>query len=349
MTPSIKALVSWLLVLATLITSSSQQAFAWGSTGHEAVAYIAWDQMSGRARSESLKLLKLVPQLTTPTGKLVAGYAQWVQQLPSGLSPDEQKRFLFMRAATWADSIKHVGFSDSDDPPNGVSVDHPKGFKDSASHGYWHFIDKGLTADESTVLDTPVPNIAVQLDELRNHLASDRSKKDRAYELVWIEHLVGDIHQPLHGARRFVQGESDLGGNSVKISLPEQLVNAFLANRPAGASGAAPAKLHAFWDDLPGVTGDPALALRPAAEFANQLSKAEPGDVDPTGWAGKSFDLAVQHGYVSPIGPGNSAPDGTAFAMTKEYYDAALADAKGQIALAGARLAKILNDRWPEK
>src|SRR5437764_13987455 len=109
MTPSIKALVSWLLVLATLITSSSQQAFAWGSTGHEAVAYIAWDQMSGRARSESLKLLKLVPQLTTPTGKLVAGYAQWVQQLPSGLSPDEQKRFLFMRAATWADSIKHVG------------------------------------------------------------------------------------------------------------------------------------------------------------------------------------------------------------------------------------------------
>src|SRR4029077_9958597 len=105
----------------------------WGNTGHEAVAFVAWQQMNDTAKKEALTLLALVPQLTTPTGKKVDGFTQWKAALPSGLSADDQNMFLFMRAATWADSIKHIGFHDSDDPPPGVKVDHPIGFSDTAS------------------------------------------------------------------------------------------------------------------------------------------------------------------------------------------------------------------------
>src|SRR6266853_6404519 len=126
-----------------------QDARAWGNTGHEVVAFIAWQQMNATARKKALDLISLVPQLTSPTQKKADGFAQWQTELPPGLSADDQNMFLFMRSATWADSIKHIGFHDSDDPPPGVTVDHPIGFSDTASHGYWHFVDNGLTSDKS--------------------------------------------------------------------------------------------------------------------------------------------------------------------------------------------------------
>jgi hypothetical protein len=186
---------------------------------------------------------------------------------------------------------------------------------------------------------------------LRKDLASETNAQLKAYELAWLEHLVGDIHQPLHGVARFVGDKSDLGGNSVKIALTANLKKKFLASRPHAATGNAPSELHAFWDDLPGVTSDPALALRPAADFAKSLSAAPANDItdtDPNNWSTKSFVTAKSDGYVSPIGAGNTTSNGKAFTMTNAYYNQALLDTKSQIALAGARLAKMLNDIWPE-
>ena len=336
-------------VLAAL--SAPLEALAWGPTGHEAVAYVAWQQMTPTARTEALALIKMVPRLTSPRHNKVDGYDQWVKELPPGLSADDQKLYLFMRAATWPDTIKHVGFKDSDVPPAGVAVDRPIGFKDKASHGYWHFIDKGMTSDGSTVPATPTPNVAAEISELRKDLAAGSDVKLKAYEVVWLEHLVGDIHQPLHGVRRFVANKSDQGGNFVKITLPDDLSAKFLASKPAGAPGSAPDELHAFWDDLPGVTSDPARALKPAADFAQALPAANGAvvkDSDPQHWADESFAIAQQDGYVSPpIGPKNGPAAGGGFPMTEAYYDRALGDAKTRIALAGARLANMLNDTWP--
>ncbi len=250
-----------------------------------------------------------------------------------------------MRAATWPDAIKHVGFTDSDDPPvGGPTTEKPIGFSDTASHGYWHFVDTGLTSDKSTVLPTPAPNATVQIVELRKDLASADAPLLKAYELVWLEHLVGDIHQPLHGARRFVADKSDLGGNSVKIALPPDLVTKFEAPLPQGAKPGDPTNLHAFWDDLPGESN---AGLKAAVDFANGLAAANASDVlvtDPAAWAATSFNLAKTAGYVTPIGPGNTPKAGGKFMMTDKYYATALADAKTQVALAGARLAKLLNE-----
>ena len=190
-----------------LSRSSPPRRVLLGAHRHQAVAYVAWQQMNKTARSQALALIKTIPQLTSPTGKKVDGFNQWRAELPQGLSTDDQNLFLFMRAATWADSIKHVGFKDSDVPPQGVTVDHPIGFNDKASHGYWHFIDTGFTSDHSTVPGTPIPNAAVQIVELRKDLATDTNVKLKAYELAWLEHLLGDIHQPLHGAGPIRRGQ----------------------------------------------------------------------------------------------------------------------------------------------
>lgn len=98
-------------VLATalsLLLIAPPRLWAWGNTGHEAVAYVAWKQLQPATKTRVLALLKKVPTLHTDSAK-IPGYSDWVSDLPSGLSADQQNQYLFMRAATWADSIKHHG------------------------------------------------------------------------------------------------------------------------------------------------------------------------------------------------------------------------------------------------
>ena len=320
-----------------------QQARAWGNAGHEAVAYIAWQQMTPAARIRAMDLLKIVPTLHSPDGsKSIPGYADWVTDLPAGLSQGQQNLYLFMRAATWADSIKHEWLHDTDVAPAGKTVDVHIGFTDTASHGYWHFVDKGFASDASTVPATPVLNAATQIVALRRFLASNETDLLKAYDLVWLEHLCGDIHQPLHGVVRYYQSKGDEGGNMVVIKMPLAMEKTFEGT----LSKSSPAELHAFWDDLPG-EGAPAPVLPVAGSFAKGLPNAAGTATtitDPSSWATESFNIATRDGYKAPIGKGPAPVGASAYLMTQEYYDGSLQDAKSQIALAGARLAKLLND-----
>jgi hypothetical protein len=98
MNPVRKRLLSLTALSAVLVAFFvPAKIFAWGHTGHEAVAYIAWQQMNKTARSQALELIKTIPQLTSPAGKKVDGFNQWRAKLPQGLSADAQNLFLFMR------------------------------------------------------------------------------------------------------------------------------------------------------------------------------------------------------------------------------------------------------------
>lgn len=49
-------------------------------------------------------------------------------------------------------------------------------------------------------------------------LGSLASDDVRSYDLVWLLHLVGDLHQPLHATSRFSNGLDDArGGNDEKV------------------------------------------------------------------------------------------------------------------------------------
>lgn len=328
------------LLLAVL---SPRQACAWGNTGHEAVAFVAWNQMTPAVRIRVLALLKLAPALHPADGKTIPGYAEWLADLPAGLSQDQQNLYLFMRAATWADSIKHAGLHDSDTPPPDITTEVNIGYTDKASHGYWHFVDSAFASDSSPVPATPAPNAVTQITALRTAIASDENDVLKSYDLIWLEHLVGDIHQPLHGAVRYYSEQSDQGGNLVKIKLPTSMQKLFEGT----LSKTAPTELHGFWDDLPG-EGQPAQALPGAVTFVGALPVAtgiEVDDTDPAHWASESLTLAENDAYAAPIGKGLHPParGSIGYLITLAYYDTAMQDAKNRIALAGARLAKLLN------
>jgi hypothetical protein len=336
-----------LLLAVTIALVSSPRAVAWGNTGHEAVAYVAWQQMTPIARARAIELIKLVPTLAKSDGtSAIPGYKEWVIDLPPGLTVDQKNLYLFMRAATWADSIKHKWLKDSDTPPADRAVEVNIGFTDQESHGYWHFIDTGFTSDHSTVPATPVPNVTTQVAALRLAVASGENEVLEAYDLVWLEHLVGDIHQPLHGTARYFSGKSDIGGNLVKIKLTSAMKKKFEGTR----SKTAPRELHAFWDDLPG-EGQPAAVLPDAVTFASELSAATDAEVavtDADDWAAESLALAKSDAYHAPIGkglhPAGSNSSSSGYLISTTYYDTAMQDAKVRVALAGARLAKLLNE-----
>jgi hypothetical protein len=337
--------IRWAIVALALPTFliTPPQALGWGNTGHEAVAYVAWQQMTPAARARAIELLKQVPTLHNANNtKSIPGYAEWVADLPAGLSQDDQNLYLFMRAATWPDTIKHQWLSDSDTPPAGMTTDVNIGFTDTKSHGYWHFIDTGFPSDTSTVPPTPFPNAATEIVALRGFIASNEDDVLKAYDLVWIEHLAGDVHQPLHGSNRFFAGAGDAGGNDVPIRLTAAMKKAFEGT----LSKSAPDELHAFWDSLPG-EGQPGPALAQAAAYGKNLAPAAKTKIEvtnPAKWAAESLALAKRDAYAAPIGASPKPTGGTSYLITTTYYNQAVRDAKSRVALAGARLAKLLNE-----
>jgi hypothetical protein len=140
----------------------------------------------------------------------------------------------------------------------------------------------------------------------------------KSYDLVWLEHLGGDIHQPLHGATRYYQGKGDEGGNFVKISLTPAMRKQF-----EGSLGtSAPSELHAFWDDLPG-EGAPAPVTPVAVTFAKMLSpaaKTAVADTDPAHWAAESLASQGRRHKMPPLGAGLTPKNASSYAIPQDYF-----------------------------
>jgi hypothetical protein len=335
---------------------------AWGNTGHEAIACMAWKNLQEPTKDKIFALLQQVPTRKSADGtRSIAGFAEWSQGLPAGLSEDQQHMYIFMRAATWADSIKHTFLQDSDTPPaDFAAASSNLGFTDAFSHGYWHFIDtafgaplKGKTkppalpascakfatpAPVKVLPAAPIPNAATEIVLLSAALASDESTDLKAYDLLWLEHIVGDVHQPLHASVHFVDGLPDSGGNCVAIAWPKDLSATFNSANPGST---LPSELHAVWDDLPGVGTQ--MDTQKAADYAATLTPvadAQIGSKVPADWAAESLAMAEKDAYSGPIGNGFGTPK--AYLLTYAYFATANADARARIALAGARLANLL-------
>jgi len=267
--------------------------------------------------------------------KLIAenpSYQKWKSSLPNGLSSDDQNLYLFMIATTWPDQIK----SDSsyhDDGPNGGNTPPTTGattnigYADKARHKYRHFIDVPFSPDSTPLPPIPYPNAETEIAVLRQTLESTKATKPlQSYDLVWLLHLVGDIHQPLHCTARFTstQPTGDSGGNGVK----------FCPVSDQSCSG----NLHAFWDDLLGPTsGTPQQVATAAA--ALPAVNVSANDLDVHTWIEESFQLAQSAAYINPPIKNGAGP----YFYDDTYAQNALAVAQKRVVQAGLRLANILN------
>ncbi|HEX4605193.1 MAG TPA: S1/P1 nuclease [Candidatus Angelobacter sp.] len=307
------------VTLCLLLLSSTSQ--AWFGFGHMAVAYVAYQKLTAEKKARVAVLLKKNPYYKT----------KWKTLIPVGTPADQQDLMVFMIAATWPDEIKSDstynlpdGPSGGNRPPAGSVASQNIGYSDHHRHKYWHFVDTPFTQDGTALPAIPVPNGETEINKLRKTLALTKSTKTdalKSYDLVWLMHLVGDVHQPLHSSTRVsaadLQGDS--GGNNVKLDDPSK-------------------ELHAFWDGLPGDSANPADVI----PYASGLAPADPalaGIAIASTWTKESFDIAHDFVYSGPIG----ANDGP-FTVTPEYKDKAQKIAAERVALAGERLANLIND-----
>ncbi len=120
--------------------------------------------------------------------------------------------------------------------------------------------------------------------------------------------------------------DGDAGGNLVKVTL-----------------GISTVPLHKFWDDVLGPTSADANAVAKAAKKLPAADTTKASDLNVSHWAAEGLQNAKDSVYTSPVGAG-AGP----FTLTKKYQNAAKALAKKEVALAGARLANLLNSelKW---
>ncbi len=299
-------------LLALLISSLPAQ--AWDGYGHMAIAYLAYQSLTAATKSRVDQLVALNPYYS----------GKWSGLIPSSTSAANRKAYMFMLAATWPDEIKNDSAYKSDSQ-TGVDAGQNIGYDGMNQHRYWRFIDTPLVEAGAATIPIPAPNAKTQVAAFRTVLASDAADPLKSYDLVWLIHLVGDLHQPLHCSTRVSTAEpkGDAGGNDVVFcSVGESPCNW---------------NLHSFWDDILGTS----TSLSSAKTFAAKLTKAKSSAADVADsqkWIDASFALAQSSVYQAPVALGEGP-----YQATKAYTTKAGTVARKQWAVAAARLAEILN------
>jgi hypothetical protein len=309
--------------LTALITLAAlaPAAWGWGDVGHMMVAHAAYRKLTAPTRARVSELLRLNPR-----------HDEWLTWLPEGASAADRDLMIFMIAATWADQIKRDPGYTSDGghggnrPEGSPDPTGNRGYTDTLLHKYWHFVDTPFSRDRTPLPPIPTPHAAERIRLFRGVLASTAPDPLKSYDLVWLLHLVGDVHQPLHCVTRVsaVAPDGDDGGNAVAVLCE-----------------GCPSQLHGFWDGLPGSAPTPEAALAPALAAAVKLPAAPAAasaKLDEKVWIREGLRLAKRSVYRPPVGPGPGP-----FALTDAYRNAARRVALERVALAGARLARLLN------
>ena len=187
----------------------------------------------------------------------------------------------------------------------------------------WHYINYPYPHDHYC-RSVKSENIVWALDKLIPDLQHSHDAKTRALLMVLIEHYVADIHQPLHTVTNVSRScKGDSGGNYFCLRLSKKRKCTL--------------NLHALWDSGLGylrrhqdikLMALEVSHLYPPTFFAKELNINQPAL-----WA-RENDNEIAFIY-------RTKP----FALpTPSYYRDGMLLAKAHIALAGYRLAQVLNE-----
>jgi hypothetical protein len=235
-----------LLTTALLTFLLTSPASAWWDGGHKVIAYIAYDHLTSDERAWVMSLLE-----ANPTHQELF-LDKIKDELTGTPSEDARQRWYFGQASVWADLIRYN---------NGYS--NAQSIKDTYDRPDRHYTDFAIFTSESARLAlkehdvTPVTAWTPDLKEPDTKLNSMQAfakieaqvpdtslpVTERAVELMWLFHLVGDTHQPCHCAQLFDPEKfpaGDRGGNGVMILGIKQ-------KSPGDMNSDV---LHAFWDSL---------------------------------------------------------------------------------------------------
>ncbi|HEX8904430.1 MAG TPA: S1/P1 nuclease [Longimicrobiaceae bacterium] len=297
-----------LIALFAALVLGARPAYAWDDFGHRLVARIAWENMTPQARARAIAVLHAAAPETGLRGSVTGT-----------LSPRQQME-LFVFAATWPDVVR-----DTAQAMRMEKYHHPtRHFVDT----FWRQDTDFGPVQPSTL--QPEGDLLRDTPRLQRWLANGTAE-EKALALAWLMHLVGDVHQPLHASGRVTPLDpcGDQGGNAFKLETVDGRTR----------------NLHSLWDGIitttlrrDGESPDAFLTRafhevtghHPRSEFTAELGQHEFRQ-----WAQASVAIAQRSVYRAPLVRNQAAP--------QAYRDAAFQAAEPRIALAGYRLADMLN------
>ncbi len=275
-----------LILLVALLWAAllTMPAFAWGAYGHRTVAAIAMANVRPVTAARIRRLMQAAPELETAKCKLRDG---------------------IIGAASWPDCL----------------------YGDKANWGStftWHYVNVPVCGAFDIPANCPDGICVVTEIERNRRILADRnqSAKARLQALIFVVHLVGDVHQPLH-----VGENGDQGGNKIKAQY-----------------GIVPGRnLHSIWD-----TANAERAISSASPgLVRRYSPAERarlGGGTPESWARESWALSKD--WVYPTAFGKLPCDGkeqAAIVWNEAAIEASVPIIDQRIEQAGLRLARMLD------
>jgi hypothetical protein len=202
----------------------------------------------------------------------------------------------------------------------------------------WHYHD-GCFSSDGTTCPAKTGGLLLEILPICIKVLQDStaSQDDRSFYLMFLIHLVGDAHQPLHTAAEFSKQfpKGDYGGNEFFVQY----------------NGNSKQVLHAFCDavgmlyptDPPRpFTSNPSskafIESTAAALISNYTfpSSATQFSGNFTAWTGQSYATAVSQVYLN-------GQLKTGQQLTSSYVSNIRYVLQGQVALGGRRLASVLN------
>jgi hypothetical protein len=306
------------VVVVGLMMAFSLSSFAWDEVGHKLTAYIAWQQMRPEVRARVIKTLLSAPE--------DAQLSTFYSAFGGGQTEATRQREFFMLMATWPDIIRDRNF--------------PVRFKNYA-HSDWHYADTFWRLKDGkpeVVTDAKPSGLAMEkiadFDKLLRSTASDAEK---AVAIAWLEHLIGDIHQPLHAESRVTDSspDGDQGGNLFLLT-------------PKGTPRDKQENLHWFWDSIV-IRYEPNTKDLPEADYlypiAEDIMKMYPYDKLKGDLADGKFDVWKDESYK--IASTEAYKGVNWFEMPSDSYKKkAFEIAQRRLALAGYRMANEFNNAF---
>ena len=279
------------LFAALALLFASPPAAAYWEYGHETVAAIAWANVTPHTRVEVRKLLARAAVMETP-------------ECPAAT---------IEQASVWADCVKPL--------------------KDAAGKyrfGYaynWHFQNVNVCQPFDRTTACKDGNcVSVQIERavttLKDRVSSGRT---RVEALLFLTHLVGDLHQPLHAGDR-----ADRGGNDVKGDY--------------GIYGPDRFNLHSIWD---GPLAERAISTPPPLVHrypATERARLSAGTV--TDWSRESWQISRDFAYATALGDDPCGPVPPRIALNDATIARLVPVMRAEVTKGGLRLAKLLDEAF---
>lgn len=292
------------VALPTVVAASLMWDVAegFGDRGHRIVAQIALGEMSEEAKAS---LSGILGERTLPD--IASEPDRWRRDQPE--------------TAPW----HYVNL-----PPDAAGYDRAR---DERSD------DGALVADKSTGMPTSASsevfsgNVVERIRHFESVLSDPGATPESAREaVIWLTHLIGDVHQPLH-----VGLAKDRGGNDIRVHLE----SGRSSKDGEDHTEAEPVRLHWVWDgtllDRPGVSW---------AHHAEELRADITADerrawrrADLLEWANESWSLANRMAYRDANGRWLTDGDrvGRRYLLTRTVV------VEDQLRKAGVRLGQVLD------